>query len=322
MKAPAFWHDRDALAGRLLSPLGCLYAFATKIRLSRKGTKTGVPVICIGNIVAGGAGKTPFAMHVAQRLTAMGHHPHIVTRGYGGSAVGPILVDPEKHDFELVGDEPLLLAYVAPTWVSRDRLAGVRTAIENGADAIVLDDGFQDPSVVKDLSFIVIDGGAGFGNTRPIPAGPLREFPRQGMVRADALVMIGADETGILADIPAGMPVIQASFLPVGQSSNLTGQKVLAFAGIGRPEKFFTTLRHMGADVCRAVPFPDHHGFTDEELMALATEAENLGALPVTTTKDAARLPEWMKIKTAVVEVSLCVDNPGRLDDLLSSLFD
>lgn len=306
MKTPAFWYRPPGLASTLLAPLGSLYGLAGRRRLA--GTvprKVGVPVVCIGNLVAGGAGKTPVGLAVIAALQARGVAVHALTRGHGGREAGPLTVDPRRHTAADVGDEALLLAGAAPCWVARDRLAGAERAAAAGAGAIVMDDGFQNPALHKDLSLIVADGAVGFGNGRLVPAGPLRERVADGLARADALVILGEDRHG-LAAMAGGRPVLTARLEPNPEAAaRLASRDVLAFAGIGRPEKFFATLEALGARIAERVPFADHHPYRPTEVAALIDRAAALGALPVTTAKDAVRLPSDLRAKIAVLPVSV-----------------
>jgi tetraacyldisaccharide 4'-kinase len=299
VKAPAFWENDGALAV-MLAPLGHLYALGSRWR--RQTTtpwQAPVPVVCIGNLTVGGAGKTPTAIAIARRLAAAGRKPVLVSRGYRGRLGGPVRVDPRIHSAAEVGDEPLLLAEAAPTIVAKDRLAGVRAAVDLGAGIVVLDDGFQDPRLVHDLALVVVDGAAGFGNSRVLPAGPLREPVAAGLARADAVVVIGDGR------IDTDRPLLRARLVPDEASLRFRGAKVLAFAGIGRPEKAFATLREIGADVVASHGFPDHHAYDEDDVARLVEEAARLGAEPVTTRKDWVRLPASAKPLISVVDVDL-----------------
>jgi tetraacyldisaccharide 4'-kinase len=316
MRAPDFWHG-DRLASRLLAPASALYAWAVARRLAKgDGYRAAVPVICVGNIVAGGAGKTPVCIALAQRLAARGRKPHMLTRGYGGTEVGPRAVDLLRHDAARMGDEALLLAEHAPTWVARMRPDGAVAAVAMGADILVMDDGYQNPSMVKDLSLVVVDGGYGFGNGRVIPAGPCREAVAAGLARADAVVLMGEDKTDASRRF-GDLPVLKARLAPGPEAGALRGRKVLAFAGIGRPAKFFDTLRDIGAELVEACPFPDHHPYTRADIAALAAQAETAGAVLVTTAKDAVRVPTDMRPLLTILTVALEWDKPEALDALL-----
>ena len=306
--APLFWEKPPGLLADLLLPIGSAWDAAGRLRraLSRS-YRAPVPVLCVGNLVAGGAGKTPVALALSRWLRERGVPVHVVTRGYGGRLHGPLRVDPTRHDALAVGDEPLLLAACAPCWVARDRAAGVRAAVAAGAGAVLLDDGFQNPAVAKTLGLIVVDVAYRFGNGRVIPAGPLRENLRGGLARADAVVLLAAagdaSATEVMRAID-GLPVLRAVLAPAG-GERLTGSRLLAFAGIGRPEKFFATLRALGADLVGTRAFPDHHRFRIAELEELRREAERSDARLITTAKDIVRVPPALCAGIEVLEVEV-----------------
>jgi tetraacyldisaccharide 4'-kinase len=313
-QAPEFW-GRSGLLSDLLLPLAWSYAALGAARRRRRPSwQASVPVLCIGNLVAGGAGKTPVALSLAPILRAAGKVPHILSRGYGGSLTGPMQVDPARHSAAETGDEPLLLAQAAPTWIGADRVASARAAIAAGAQILLLDDGFQNPTLHQDLSLVIIDGAYGLGNGRVIPAGPLREPAAGGLARAQAIVLIGDDRTGIAR---CGKSLLTARLDPRG-ADDLKGQKIVAFAGIGRPEKFFATLRALGADLVTTHPFPDHHPYRESELARLVAEASTQGALLVTTEKDRVRMtPPW-RARIRVLKVEIVWDDVAALMRLLA----
>lgn len=295
MRAPAFWWDaRPGWAARLLAPIGSLYGAATLSRMAQTGESAECPVICIGNPVAGGAGKTPTAMAVADILSEIGIAPAFLTRGYGGRLAGPLRVDRAAHSAAEVGDEALLLAQRARTVLARDRAAGARLAVQSGAGAIVMDDGFQNPALAKDLSLLVVDAAVGIGNACVLPAGPLRAPIEDQLARAHGLVLIGdgaAGESVRARALAHGLPVHRARIeIERGSAAGFERQRVLAFSGIGRPEKFAASLKQAGAEIVAHRWFGDHHPFTQSEAAELLAEAERKGLLLATTAKDHARL--------------------------------
>ncbi|MDA0652265.1 MAG: tetraacyldisaccharide 4'-kinase [Proteobacteria bacterium] len=319
MPHPKFWRDDNGLS-QLLLPLAIVWNAVTRIRMGL-GTawRAPVPVVCVGNLVVGGAGKTPLAIALARHLIATGHTPHFLSRGYGGRERGPVQVDLQHHDANAVGDEPLLLAAVAPTWVARNRPAGARMACAAGADVIVMDDGFQNPTLAKDISVLAIDGGYGFGNHRVMPAGPLRERLSSGLWRADAAVVIGTDATGALNGIRHYCAVHKAHFTPYPDDA-IAGKRVFAFAGIGRPEKFYATLRQIGCTLAATKDFPDHHFYTAGQIMTLCEDAAALDAIPVTTEKDYVRLSDDAKAMIHVLRVELEWADMSSLDQILNKI--
>ncbi len=323
MRAPAFWAaERGGLAACALTPLSWLYRLGASGRaaLARPAT-AGVPVICVGNFTAGGAGKTPAVIAIARLLADAGLHPHVLTRGYGGSEGGPLRVDPARHDARAVGDEALLLARAAPTWLCRDRAAGARAAAGAGATVLLMDDGMQSPTLAKDLCLAAIDGGAGFGNGCVLPAGPLREPLARGLRRAHALVLVGEDRRGALAALGGhGLPVIEADLIPGEEAQALRERPVVAFAGIGRPEKFFETLEAAGCTVIARHAFPDHHRYKPGEIAAIVSQAKEQDAQPVTTEKDFVRLPPDAQAAVRTLPVILAWRDPAALRDLLAPL--
>ena len=322
MRPPRFWQNPPQAPGvlaRMLQPLGMLYAGETARRVRRQGYRATVPVICIGNLNVGGTGKTPTTIALLGRLSGA----HVVSRGYGGALRGPVRVDPNSHTAADVGDEPLLLSAFAPTWVAKDRAEGVRAAEAAGASVILLDDGFQNPSVKKDVSLIVVDAERGFGNGLCLPAGPLREPVASGLARADVLLSIGPPAAQLLFRENWGpmiqLPHLRGAVKPLQMGMDWHGQRVLAFAGIAHPEKFFTSLRAEGAQIVQAVSLDDHQPLTDTLLRRLEAEANRLGAQLVTTEKDQTRLPATFRPKVLAFVVRLEVEDWGDLDRIIAA---
>ena len=290
---------------RILAPLGWIYAEVTAWRLAHAHPwRAPVPVICVGNLTAGGAGKTPIVRDLALRLKARGRSPGILSRGHGGTARGPLKVDPAHHTVALVGDEPLLLARYAPCWIAGDRAEGARAMAADGIDVIVMDDGLQNPSLAQDLRIIVADGATGFGNGRAIPAGPLREQVDAGIARADALIVTGEDRCDLVKSFSNRIKCLQTA-VTIRDGLLSSGRPLIAFAGIGRPGKFRATLIASGANIAAFQEFADHHPYNEGELKTLAAGANQLGAELVTTEKDWMRLTaEWRgRIKAVAIDV-------------------
>lgn len=322
-RAPGFWErGRGGLAAPVLSPLSAIWTAVTRRRLARgQAGRVGVPVICVGNLTIGGTGKTPAVLAIAERLQGRGIAVAVVSRGYGGTLAGPLRVEPGQHESGEVGDEPLLLAASVPVWIGRDRAAAARAAAGDGAEIVVLDDGFQNPSVAKDLSILVVDAVAGFGNGRVIPAGPLREPVADGIARADLLLAVG-NPAPLFAEWPnlAGLPCLEGRIEPLATGMPWAGLRVLAFAGIGRPEKFFATLKGLGAELLRTRAFGDHEPYSGPILERLETEARGLGAQLVTTEKDAVRLPDAFRRKVLVLPVRMEIRDWAEFDVALAPL--
>ncbi len=319
MRPPEFWTRSNfsaCAASFALSPIGWLYGANVACKRDRTTPyRAKAKVVCVGNITAGGSGKTPVAIAVARALLARGARVAILTRGYGGRTTGPVLVKPDEHGARDLGDEPLLLARIAPTIVARDRAAGARLADTQGADVIVMDDGHQNFTLAKDLSIVVVDAESGFGNGRVLPAGPLREPARQGLVRADAVVLVGHG----LPDLPGYRgAAIRAHLSPT--LSPPANARVIAFAGIGRPEKFFSTLRTLGADVVECHAFADHHPYTYDEISRLKADASKTGAVLMTTEKDYVRLNEEERAGVLTLPVRAVFAVPEELERLLDGI--
>jgi tetraacyldisaccharide 4'-kinase len=294
MREPAFWYRPPSLMSRLLAPFGAIYGAVTAWRMARAGVSAGLPVLCIGNYHLGGAGKTPTTLALVKILRGMGEQPFVVSRGYGGTIEGSVRVDQTLHAAVDVGDEPLMMAAFVAVIVSRDRVIGAALARAQGASVVLLDDGFQNPALAKDASLIVIDAARGVGNGCVFPAGPLRAPLQPQIARTDVLIVIGE---GTAADAIAGAvarhksPVLRARLVPDQVSAAaLRGQRILAFAGIGDPARFFATLRGSGVDVIEERAFADHHPFAPDEIERLMSDAASKSLTLVTTEKDMVRI--------------------------------
>lgn len=321
MREPGFWYRPASWKSHLLWPLGALYGAVSGRRLRKRGIDAGIPVLCVGNYHGGGAGKTPTVLALAKLLRELGETPVVLSRGYGGTLHGPVRVDPARHSAADVGDEPLMLARTLPVVVARDRVAGAVLAKSAGASMILMDDGFQNPAVIKDASLIVIDSERGLGNGKVIPAGPLRAPLRLQIERTDALVVIGEGKgADVLAgEIAArGKPVLHARFVADETSlAALRGKRALAFAGIGDPLRFFKTLGANGVEVVRGRTFADHHAFAPRQIEALLAEARRDGLVPVTTEKDLVRLPAGAA-DVVPFKVTLAFDDADGLQRFVS----
>ncbi|WP_127089852.1 tetraacyldisaccharide 4'-kinase [Aquabacter cavernae] len=323
--APDFWWQPKGLQALFLSPIGAVVSWITLRRMSKAGARVPAVIICIGNPTVGGAGKTPTAITVLKRLKEReGAKPFALTRGYGGSERGPLVVDLKQHDVRTVGDEALLLAEVAPTIVATDRVAGANLAASLGATHVVMDDGFQNAGLVKNGTLLVVDAVAGIGNGLTIPAGPLRARFRDQLERADAMLVVGDGPAERNLPVSRRKPVFKAHLRPdPSATARIVGAPVIAFAGIGRPAKFFDLLRQIGVEVVEQHPFPDHHAYSVAEITALVEKAEKKGMRVVTTSKDYARLTrpafKGLRERVHVLPVHLEFENPVDLDTLIQN---
>jgi tetraacyldisaccharide 4'-kinase len=331
MREPAFWRRPSSLPSYLLRPLSALYGAVAAHRLQREGIDAGIPVLCVGNYHVGGAGKTPTVLALAAMLRELGERPVVLSRGYGGRLRGPVMVDPVRHGAADVGDEPLMMAAHVAVTVARDRVDGVALAKSQGASVILMDDGFQNPAIVKDAALIVIDSERGLGNACVFPAGPLRAPLLPQLARTDALIVIGsghASDAVASAVAAAGKPVLSAQLRPAADVVGaLQAKPVLAFAGIGDPARFFRTLRASGIEVRSERAFADHHPFELAEIERLIADARQSGLTLVTTEKDLVRLrtrPELAALASGILSfpVTLAFDDPAAVRRLLAdSLF-
>ncbi len=325
MRPPRFWSrpPQDlAWQSKLLAPLGFLYGYFVARRLARGNpAQMAVPVICVGNINVGGVGKTPAVVWLAQLLGAAGHMPHVISTGYGGSLEGPIRVNPKIHRADQVGDEPLLIAAFSEVWVAKNRVVAARSAQAAGATTLILDDGHQDPSLNKDIAIIVVDANLGFGNQCCLPAGPLREPVDVGLARADLVLTVGSNSTSNLREsIPQTVPSFAAELRVLDTGMDWSKTRVIAFAGIGNPEKFFATLRSLGSQIVHTEALDDHQPLSETLLSRLHSQARKLNAQLVTTEKDAVRLPKKFRSRILTLPVRLTVEDEKKLQDLLESI--
>ena len=319
MKTPSFWHA-DGFIPKLLEPLAQLYKCLSFLERSlRSKTKIEIPVLCIGNLVSGGAGKTPIALSIGQILNVK-HNISFHTRGYGGIEAGPIEVNPDEHSSYEVGDEALILSEVGSTWVSRNRTAGAIAAKNSGFEIVIMDDGFQHTSLVKTLSFVIIDGPYGFGNGRLIPAGPLREPIYSGLKRADVIVLVGEVNPSIIELLPNNKPLLRASLVPAEMGTQLSNNNVIGFAGIGRPTKFLETLEKMGLNIIDFVAFPDHYRFRESEIRELYEKATEVDAILVTTFKDMKRVPKNVAHLCQPIGITVMWEDDSEIQQLLDSV--
>ena len=314
MKAPFFWYQSPGLFSTLLQPLGWIYGKGGKIlRTLKKPQRFSIPILSVGNVVCGGAGKTPTAIALATLLNQNGIKVHFVTRGYGGRQVGPLEVDPSSHTSMDVGDEPLLLAQHSPTWVAKVRPLGVQKAIENGAQLIILDDGHQTTCLHKDISFVVIDFFQSFGNNHVIPAGPLRETLKEGFKRSDAFIGIGKGE------LATPQPLFKARSIP--DHVSFSSKRGIAFCGLGFPQKFYKTLSDLNIDLIATESFPDHHHYTQDDLLRLDKLAKEYQAILITTRKDAVKIPASWQGRIHVLDINIQFEDPeGMFNFILQKI--
>ena len=323
LKAPRFWYKKnDTYISNTLYPLSLLFRFGTKLRniFSRQRISE-LPVICIGNIVVGGAGKTPVALKLGSLLKQNGYKPHFVSKGYGGIERNNTLIK-DWHSAQSVGDESLLLSEVAPTWIGKDRNKSFILAKENGADCIIMDDGFQNPTLQKDFSIIVINGEQGFGNKRVIPSGPLRESISRGISRANLIIVIGEIAANIKKKISNSVPLIHAKFKISKNNKIYKNQKVTAFAGIAYPDKFYNSLHEQGAILEKKISYPDHHIFDENDMLNLAETANMTKSILVTTKKDFVRIPKSYRSLVSTLNGEIEFEDESLLIEILGNLLE
>ena len=323
LKAPKFWYlKRDSFQSNVLYPFSLIFRLGTKIRnFVSKEKKSKLPIICVGNIVIGGAGKTPVALKIGNMLREGGYNPHFVSKGYGGLEKNNTLVQ-DWHSPKSVGDESLLLSEIAPTWIGFDRSKSFELASENGADCIVMDDGFQNPTLQKDFSIVVINGEQGFGNKRVIPSGPLRESINRGLSRTNLVITIGDISDTIKDKIPKHIPLIGANFKIKEDDIMLKGQRITAFAGIAYPEKFFNSLKLVKANIIDKISYSDHHIYSENDLLYLAEIANKNKSILVTTKKDMVRIPKNFRSLVKTIDGFIQLNDEKLLFEILTNLIE
>lgn len=326
MKFPKFWLKQSKAKfvdiSVLFAPLSLLWKFFSYLStLFGKNEIMPIPVVCVGNITLGGNGKTPTVIKFFQLLRNLGYNPHIVSRGYKSKLKGPLLVCSQTNSHIEVGDEPLMLATYGPTWVSRERSLGIKSAAKANADIVILDDGFQNNSVFKDFSFVVVDTSVGFGNEKIIPAGPLREPINVGLQRADMIIAIGSkseqEAFGAKIKIFTNTELVHGKLVPSSSNFDIRNKKVICFAGIAHPKKFFHFVESLGAKVLKTYSFPNHKPLKEKTLKRLAAEAKKNGAFLVTTEKDFVRIPLQYKELIKEIKVELTLDNTDLIYEKL-----
>lgn len=309
-KTPEFW-NQQSLPAKILSPISLVYASAVANRVKQKGYKSKLPVICVGNLVAGGAGKTPTALYITHLLQSKGLKPHFLASGYSASLkIATKVIDEDASKY---GDEAVLLSKTAPAWIGRDRAQTAQMAEAEKADALVLDDGFQNPSLEKTFSVIVVDGEYGFGNGRVIPAGPLRELPQEAAKRADAVIIIG-EQTAKIGKFT--LPTFSAN-VEISFPDFIRDENIVAFCGLARPEKFFNSLKKEGLKVIEEISFPDHHPYSESDLKAVLSIASQSAAVVVTTEKDYVKIPPKLRMMVQLVKMEIALDNEKEFSSLL-----
>ncbi|MCB9982134.1 MAG: tetraacyldisaccharide 4'-kinase [Rhodospirillales bacterium] len=327
LKTPSFWYrpadSTPPLKEQLLFPVSALYKLLYDAHhVLRNPYKASIPVLCIGNLVAGGTGKTPTSLALLKTLKGhnIAQNPAFLIRGYGGAETGPLRVDPRMHTAWDVGDEALILAQAAPTYIGGNRAASAQMAAENGADIIIMDDGLQNPGIHKDLRLVVVNGEMGFGNKKLMPAGPLRQPLNKDYSMADGVILIGRDTRGALDAFPEDKPLIRAHLEAQASCHIDTQTPYLAFAGLGYPEKFFRYLKDtLKMNIVSCVPFSDHHPYSRHDIKDLHEQAQELGARLITTEKDYLRLPHLKKIHIETLPIEMCWENEEALVKLLQN---
>ena len=323
LKAPKFWYiKKDTFFSKILYPLSLIFRLGTKLRNITNHTKKSVlPTICIGNIVVGGAGKTPVAIKIGKILIESGYNPHFISKGYAGIIKSSTLVQ-TWHSPKSVGDEPLLLSKIAPTWIGTNRNISINLALKKGSDCIIMDDGFQNPTIHKDFSIIVINSYQEFGNMRVMPSGPLRESIKRGLSRTNLVIVIGEITDYLKKTIPDHIPIMQSSFKINNKNKIFKGQKITAFAGIAYPEKFFNSLKEQGAKIVNKITYPDHHIYDENDLLSLAEKANQTKSILVSTQKDYVRIPKIYQSLINTLDGEIFFENEELIKEILSNVIE
>ena len=323
LKAPKFWYlKKDTFLSRSLYPLSLLFRLGTKFRnIASHTNKFAFPVICIGNIVVGGAGKTPVAIKIGELLKISGYNPHFISKGYAGVIKKSTLVE-TWHSPQSVGDEPLLLSEIAPTWIGKDRNNSIKLAKNMGADCIIMDDGFQNPTIHKDFSIVVINSSQEFGNKRVMPSGPLRESIKRGLSRTNLIIVIGAITESLKNSIPDHIPIFPAKFVIDNNNKIFKGQKITAFAGIAYPEKFFKSLEEQGSKIVKKITYPDHHIYDENDLLTLAEIANKTKSILVSTQKDFTRIPKSYKSLVNTLSGEINFENEDLIKEIIVNVIE
>ena len=323
LKAPKFWYlKKDTLYSRILYPFSLIFRLGTKIRNIVSITNiSNLPIICVGNIVIGGAGKTPVSLKIGKILIKAGYKPHFISKGYAGIIKTSTQVK-NWHSPKSVGDESLLLAEIAPTWIGINRNKSIALAEKKGGNCIIMDDGFQNPTINKDFSIIVINSSQEFGNKRVIPSGPLRESIKRGLARTNLIIVIGNVTKYLKDTIPDHIPVISANFKINNENKIFKGQRITAFAGIAYPEKFFKSLREQGAKVVKEITYPDHHIFDENDLLSLAETANKTNSILVSTQKDFVRIPKSYRALINTLEGEIVFENEDLLKEIIINVIE
>ena len=322
-KAPKFWYlKKDTTYSRILSPFSLLFRLGTIIRnLSIAKTKSKIPIICVGNIVVGGAGKTPVSLKIGKILKLAGYKPNFISRGYAGIIKTSTLVE-NWHSPKSVGDESLLLGEVAPTWIGVNRNNSIKLAADKGCDCIIMDDGFQNPSIHKDFSIIVINESQEFGNKKVMPSGPLRESIGRGLSRTNLVIIIGNITESIKKIIPDHIPIISAKFKINNENQIFKGQKITAFAGLAYPEKFFNSLYEQGAKIVKKITYPDHHIYDENDLLSLAEIANKTQSILVSTEKDFVRIPKSYRSLVNTLQGEIIFKNEELIKEIITNVIE